>query len=501
MKFMRWKAPLALLALLAVFALPVRAAAAPPGEPPRLTVRYFFTNACGACDEAGEFYRHFHELIGDAGEGVDVEVLTCNTFQTAENVKFRDVCQQYGIPEDERALPMVIVGGVWLSGREAIDARLREAFLAEKARLLARAGQADASTLLYFYVTPCDECAAVKEFMDTLDGSYAVTAGGRTVDSPLAVLSYNVAEPEGLELVRALFDRYAVPAEKQKAPVIFLRDSYLSGEDEIKGLLLEKIKNGDALGMEAPDAAAPPPALTAYEWPGIFLTGLINGFNPCSISLLLFLITLLLARSASILKLGAAFVLGKSVAYLALGTVLFGVLLTIDNSVFKLFQDAAKYVLLAVAVIVAAMNVSDFVAAKNEKYNRIRMQLPVSLRKFNHKWIQKLTGTASGPLLLPAVFALGLLVSVGEFLCTGQIYLATILYMIKRSPALDLQTAGAFLVYIAGMMIPLIALTLAVWKGREVFNLTELARRHMPLVKLLTAAVFLVFAAVLVFYL
>lgn len=73
--------------------------------------------------------------------------------------------------------------------------------------------------------------------------------------------------------------------------------------------------------------------------------------------------------------------------------------------------------------------------------------------------------------------------------------------MIRRSPALDARTLGALGVYVAGMMAPLVVVTAAVWKGRAVFSLTELARKNMPAVKLVTAAAFLAFAGLLVFFL
>jgi cytochrome c biogenesis protein CcdA len=125
------------------------------------------------------------------------------------------------------------------------------------------------------------------------------------------------------------------------------------------------------------------------------------------------------------------------------------------------------------------------------------MQLPVSLRKLNHNRIRRFMEKTAPGLILPGVFALGILVSAGEFLCTGQIYLATILYMIRRNPSLDLQTLLAFFAYVAGMMLPPMLLTLAVWRGKKVFQLSEFARRNMPLIKLINAAVFLVFGAIL----
>jgi cytochrome c biogenesis protein CcdA len=366
--------------------------------------------------------------------------------------------------------------------------------------LAAGNSQADDTTskVLYFYVTPCDECAAVKGLLDRLPGVVEVQSDGKTFQSAVTVIGYNVGTEDGLKAARELFARYHVPDSEQSVPILFFRNSYLSGSKEIAAYLDEKLKNGDALGTLEPGTGSDQLALQSYEWPGIFLTGLVNGFNPCSISMLLFLITLLLARSASVMKMGLSFIAGKFVMYIVLGTALFSLLLTIDNAVFKTVQDVAKVVLLAVVVVVAAVNVSDFVAARNEKYDKVHMQLPVFLRRLNHQWMKKVTDAAGTRWLLVISFGLGLLVSIGEFLCTGQIYLATIIYMLKRSPSLSWQTLGAFLLYVLGMVLPLLALTFAVSKGREVYSLSELARRNMPLIKLANAAVFVVFGVILI---
>lgn len=351
----------ALLVSLLLAALP--APAAGEGQP-KLTVYYFYSNACASCNAEAAFYETYGRAVGGAADGVDADVLAYNTFRTQDGAKFQEICETYGIPEEERTVPMVVIGGRWLRGEGRIGEGLRELFMNEKARLLA--GRDNASTVLYFYVSPCDECAAVKEFMDALAGSYTVNARGEKTESPLAVASWNAAEDEGLALIHGLFERYGVPADRQQAPIVFLRGGTLCGEAEITGLLVEQIMSGGALGTALPGDAAAPDGLTAGEWPGIFLTGLVNGLNPCSVSLLLFLIALLLARNANVLKLGLWFIAGKAVAYMALGTVLFGALKAIDGGALALFQDVVKYVLLAALLAAAAMNLSDFVAAKTK---------------------------------------------------------------------------------------------------------------------------------------
>lgn len=485
---------LALITALAI-AQPARAAQGAAS----VTVYYFYDNPCASCNEEGKFNDKLNSAVGNEKQGVELQVLCFNTFHTADEDKFNSTCEKLNIPKEKRVTPMVIINGTVLAGQEEIDSSLGTTFSAEKQKALEQAAATDpsASRPVYFYVSPCDECAAVKDYLANLPKTYAVEYNGRQFDSTLFIDSYNIAEPQNLELVKKYFKSYNVPDSKQKVPIIFLRDGYLSGKEEITIGLQPAIRAGRCIDIAQLTGRE---TLKPYEWPAILLTGLVNGFNPCSISMLLLLITLLLARKASVLKLGMLFIVGKFIAYMALGTLLFSMLEAIDNSVVKNVTAVIKYILLAVVLAVAAINISDFFAAKNENYNKVRLQLPVGLRRLNHKWLKGISTIADGPLLLLLALALGMAISVGEFLCTGQIYLATIIYLLKRSTELNLQTLTAFLVYVIGMLLPLIVITLAVHKGKALFNVSELARKNMPLIKLVSAVVFIAFAVIIVIW-
>lgn len=464
-----------------------------------ITVYYFYENPCASCNEEGKFDDKFDSTVGNEKQGVELQVLCFNTFHTADEDKFKSTCDKLNIPKEKRIIPMVIINGTVLSGQAEIDSSLGTAFSAEKRKALEHAAATDpyASRPVYFYISPCDECAAVKDFLANMPKTFMVDYNDRQLESALYIDSYNISEPQNLELIKNYFKIYNVPDSKQKVPIIFLRDGYLSGKEEITNGLQTAIKGGRCMDITRLSGEA---TLKPYEWPAILLTGLVNGFNPCSISMLLFLIALLLARKASVLKLGMLFIVGKFIAYMALGTLLFSMLAAIENNVVRDLTAVVKYILIAVVLVVAAINISDFFAAKNENYNKVRLQLPVGLRKLNHKWLNGVKAVANGPMLPLLALALGMAISVGEFLCTGQIYLATIIYLLKRSTELSLQTLTAFLVYVFAMLVPLAAITLAIHKGKELFDVSELARKNMPLIKLISAVVFIAFAVIILIW-
>jgi hypothetical protein len=95
---------------------------------------------------------------------------------------------------------------------------------------------------------------------------------------------------------------------------------------------------------------------------------------------------------------------------------------------------------------------------------------------------------------MAGIFFLGLAVSAGEFLCTGQIYLATILYLLRANPGGRPLALAALLCYTLAASLPPALLVLFCYKGKQALALSEFARKKMPVVKIANAALFALFA-------
>ena len=134
------------------------------------------------------------------------------------------------------------------------------------------------------------------------------------------------------------------------------------------------------------------------------------------------------------------------------------------------------------------MRDSDFFAARSEKYGKIRNQLPVGLRKFNHDTIRGVFERHPRHLTV-YMLLLGILVAAGEFLCAGQVYLATLLAALQ-SGAQPLRMGLMLVCYCVSFLTPALILCALVARGRSVMDLSEWMRRHMDKVKLITALFF-----------
>jgi hypothetical protein len=484
---------------------------------PRITIDVFYMNPCAACKTEDELAERINKVLYGVRADVEIDLRMNNTFHKASEDLLNHYYEKYDVPESARGLsPVIFIGRTAVPDGSQFEDRLKTAFLAAKpdpgeASPADNGGYPDDdiavtshgtdSVIIYFFVSPCSACEAVDQLYKGMDARYDVNNQGKTISSRIVIQKYNVGDPANLELVRRYFAAYQVPEKDQKTPVVFIGKTWLSGEKEITSHLMEKIRGGEGLASleilpSEASAAGLGGKITDFEVIGVFLTGLLNGFNPCSLSMLLLLISLIAAKSESILKLGFAFIAGKLMAYFALGALFFNLLGAIDTSAYSLVNKILKGILLVIIAGVIVLNILDMMAARREKYGDIRLQLPTALRKINHRWIKSISAIKDNRLLVPTCFVLGIVISVGEFMCTGQLYLATIIQLLHAGRTFDFRAAGCFLLYGAALVIPLSILILAIHKGMAIFNLSEAIRKKMPLIKIANAMVFFGFGLV-----
>ncbi|MDR1636776.1 MAG: hypothetical protein LBR93_05505, partial [Treponema sp.] len=282
-------------------------------------------------------------------------------------------------------------------------------------------------------------------------------------------------------------------------PIVFYTAGYLSGYSNIQSGALGVLATGKALNFAFPGGGGEIRALNWLELPAVFLAGLLGGLNPCSISMLLLLLSLLAAKNAHVLPLGLSYVASKLLTYLVLGLLLFTLARSLDAALFKAVQGLVRVVVIALSLLLCLLNTLDFINARRENYGAIRVQLPRALRRFNHSIIQKAV-EGSPRYLMAAIFSLGALVSAGEFLCTGQIYLATILYLLRTNTGSFALAFSAFLCYTIAAALPPALLVILCHKGKQAMALSDFVRNRMPAIKIANTLFFALFAAFAFFY-
>lgn len=349
--------------------------------------------------------------------------------------------------------------------------------------------------LVYFYFSVCAQCQEAEKALNEMAAAF------KNKNLP-DVRMYNVEDSNNYQLLDKYYEEYRVPEENRIMPVLFAGSEYYAGKKQITEGLKSLIKK-DSIGStpllktDSGDNTAAEMKLSSLGMINVFFTGLINGFNPCSLSMLLFLVSLLLARKASVVKMGLSFAAGKFIMYLLLGTVLFSLLGRLHGG---WFNSGVKIFLIIFMFVIALLNVNDFFAARKEKYGDIKNQLPKGLRKFNHDKIKRFLEIADNRALILFCFFLGTIISVGEFLCTGQMYLATIALVVQSDSRLNSMAFLYLFVYVAAFILPLLAVIFLISRGKDTFQLSEALRARLPLIKAVSACMFFLFGVLLLVF-
>lgn len=437
----------------------------------RPLLEYFYENYCDSCNPAADFEEEFKTLTGKPTS--EYRFVHHNTAKDIGKAKLAEAIELYGLDADEVYLPMVITGGEVYMGSSQIRLDLPKYSLSD--------AETTDSTIYYLYVTACESCAKAKQVLDALPERATVTIGDYSFESKLNIKPVDIGADTGLAY--ALFEAFNVPEEKQLAPIVFIGERYYQGAESIERFLTYAISRGD--GLRTP-VITEEVSLPALEWGSTALAGLIGGLNPCALSMLLLFLSLIANLQKNIGKMAALFLGSKFVVYLLLGTVLLTVFQAWNPT---WLPTATKMLLTALSAVLIVLNLRDAWMARRERYGDIRNQLPAGIRRSLQSRIRSALSGGSGSAFL--IIALGAIVASGEFLCSGQVYLATLLTALQKSQD-TARLLNLLAVYCAAFLMPSVAMSFLVVRGRSALELSEFMRRNMTAVKLVTALFFVV---------
>ena len=469
-----------------------------------VNVDYFYHEPCGSCNTRNELLERFHQIAEEAAPGTDFRVVMHNTFSANEYELLQRRYDGHGVKAEHRSYSAIFSNEHMLIGSatdetisEFIDVvtspaqdifqKPDETNRTPDAAYGLERNQSEKPMLVYFYVTACADCLKSETALKQLP-------------EDISVIKYNVAEETGLILSRLYFDTYKVPPESQRVPILFMGDKFFISADITLETVMEAAA-GNALDTYLPVEGVTDMAVIDGElnlqWGGVILTGFLNGLNPCGLSMFLLFLSLIAAGRGSVLKRGFAYIAGKTATFFVIGLVGYHVFISMSGSFVPEINAAVRIVLAFIGFAVAAFYLSDYIAAKNERYQNIRLQLPGGLRRTIHRLIKRFnnyTGSSSKSayVVILGSFLLGAAIAAGEFLCTGQIYVASIIYAIQNIG--KVRVYMYFVVYVAAVMLPTALLLLFVWRGKTTLEISEIVRANMHRIKLASGIFFFVFS-------
>jgi hypothetical protein len=358
-------------------------------------------------------------------------------------------------------------------------------------------GQTSAQQIHYYTILGCHDC---EEIQEGLLNPLVLDFQKRGQNVSLAI--HNVLEAQEFSFMQEELSRLGLVY--QGTPFVILGDQYFYGNTLNRKRLEEELdrqrenQRGNISDLRPGGQTSaqndPLPQNDFSLW-AVLAAGLIDGINPCALMTLLFLISLLAVGGQTkkiIFLVGLGFTLGVFGTYLAIGV---GLLQTADALGWPSWlAEALKYAMSAVLLVFVFLSLRDYWKLKQGKTNEVALAMPESLKKLSKKLMRKSRLAGFGFL---GALTLGVVLSLLEFVCTGQVYLPTLMYLYQIDPG------GSFfplLAYNLAFILPLALVFVLLLSGVSQKVIVGWTQKHLPLTKLLLAGLFALLA-VLIFIL
>lgn len=331
----------------------------------------------------------------------------------------------------------------------------------------------------YYGLPNCHDC---QEFLAGPWGDVRRLAASQ--GTTLTLVEQDILDPHAFKAMKDVLAARGVPFTG--VPVLVTPDRVLQGEDLAPGRL------ASAFGLSPPQAS-PVEAKAApdFSWTVVALAGLVDGINPCVITLLLFLLSAWSVDRNQGLWWGIAYTLGVAVAYTGVGLGLLQV--ASFTSGYAWLGPVIRFVALVALVGFAGLSLWDAYQVGRGRTQALVLKLPGGVDRFIRRLIRNRRGTVVG---LPLAFSLGAFISLLELVCTGQVYLPTLVYM-NQVGAED--ALGLLLLYNFAFVVPLLGVFGLVHWGTGHRALVLWAQKHLVATKLALALVFALLAGALAF--
>jgi cytochrome c biogenesis protein CcdA len=352
----------------------------------------------------------------------------------------------------------------------------------------------------FFFTQGCIHCEGVKKRL----GEWA------TKFPSLRIGTFDLAKEENKKIGEALFDIYRIPdAQRGDIVRLYIGEDYLSGEDFRYEDLQKLVSKYEGKGALPPWEKVTQEALKTGEqkiverfkqfslW-GVLIAGLIDGLNPCAFATIVFLVSYLSflgKQSKEILTYGIIFTFGVFVAYLIAGMGLMAGFRQLSG-----FPMVTKGIYLAIglfAVVLGIISFYDYILFRRGQISKMKLQLPMALKKKIHGIIRVQTRSSKAGFL--GTFILGFIIAAAEVVCTGQVYLPTIGY-IMTVPELRAYAFLNLVFYNVMFIVPLVGVFVAAFFGVTSERMAFMTKTHTGKVKLLTAVLFIGLGAFLFFF-
>lgn len=340
----------------------------------------------------------------------------------------------------------------------------------------------DKLTVTFFGSGTCGECLEIKEtLLKPLQNQH---------QSRLDVKIFDTDKEDDFKMLVAMEKAYGVGTSSPQT--LFLPDTFITGYADImkfgRSFIESRLMNNSDIGS-LPQIDKDTTNLTnilkgrfeSFSFLSILAAGLVDGVNPCAIATMIFLVSFLATkkrRRSEILLVGLTYTFAVFVTYLLLGIGAFKAITTL--SAYRWLSIGIKWSAVGFAGIIGGICIRDaIVFNRTGKASNISLQLPRALKLRIHSIISE---NLSGSRLLFGSAVAGFLVTLLEAVCTGQVYLPTIILMTRAD---GLQATGwlYLLFYNVLFVFPLLIVMVLAYFGLKWERLSKVLQQNMSALK------------------
>lgn len=457
---------------------------------PTIHLYIFSSSDCSSCEIVKP------ENIKKLGEKLKVEIEPkyFNIDQFANYQKLTELETKY--KDTDNKIPVVFVGKYVLGGKEEIGERLEEIIsqyaekgvggpdeiiIGTKREKGTDTFQTSPVYIAFFYEFACKECQRVFYLLKYLEKKYP----------NLVTKKFNLAEKENKVLFEAIAERVRIPEQKRLIPAtLIIGSDYLQQKDvnlkNIEHILAHYAKTGSLciwnLKKEEIENAEKNivKKFNSFGIAAVSFAGLIDGVNPCAFAVLVFFIsylTVIKKKGKEIFLVGISFMLSVFLVYFLIGC---GALSFLSKfSSYNLFSRILNILVGIGAIVLGILSFFDFLKARKGKTKDISLQLPKLIKTKIHSTIMRKMNL---PNYIMGAFVAGVIVSLLEFACTGQVYLPTIVFVLNQS---EFKVKGILylLIYNFMFIFPLVIILLLSLLGTTSQKLSSISRKNLPAIK------------------
>ena len=341
-------------------------------------------------------------------------------------------------------------------------------------------------TATLFYSTHCKICHELREeFLPQIEEKYKES---------LEWQRFNTTEDDdSLSLLISLSEQFNF--KEALIPSVLVGDTFLVGGEDVKDNLEAAIKI--ALKAEkSPLSFLKTDLIDFFKKFSVFTVignGLIDGINPCAFAVIVFFISFLGVygyKKAEIIYVGTFYCLAVFITYLLIGLGFFNFFYSLEQAylIIKVFYYFVAFFCFLMA-IAALYDYYKF--KKTGRCEETILQLPKFLKKRINIVIGSRMREKKGGVwgLCISSFVVGFLVSLLEAVCTGQVYLPTIVFILKNTD-LKLKAATHLFLYNFMFVLPLIVVFLLSLAGVSSVKFNNFLKKNLGRIKILMAIVF-----------